>query len=337
MNACAAGPEKLLKRPGGGVGWLYLFSGPDSRGIDRAIAELSRAIFGDEPADLNMDAVHVGEVPVPEIVSRARTVPFFGERRLVIVRGCGQIKSKTEVEPLLEYIKESPNLSTTLVLVAREPDMRRSLFVTAAKKGVHIIFGEPKSWDASQWIRKRAGELGLKIRADAAHALAESAGTDPDTLSAELEKLSLHAGGGNEICLDDVRALLGFSKKWGIFQLTDAFGDRRADTALKVLDSLLAPGGDTPIRILMLLVWQMRRMLVVRGEMDQGVSVQKAIRAAGVYHPKHAARLADQMKKFSEEELTRGYRMLLDAEKQLKSSSGSPRLVLELLLTRLCS
>ncbi len=336
VNARAAGPEKLLKRPGGGVGWLYLLSGPDSRGIDRAIAELSRAIFADEPPDLNMDTVHVGEVPVPEIVSRARTVPFFGERRLVIVRGCERIKSNAEIELFLDYIKESHNPSTTLVLVAREPDMRRKLFATAAKEGVHEVFGEPKSWDAPHWIRKRAGELGLKIRADAAHALTECAGTDPDALSAELEKLSLHAGEGNEIGMDDVRALLGRSRKLGIFQLTDALGDRRADEALKVLDSLLAPGGDAPIHILVLLVWQVRRMLVARGEMDQGVPVEEAVRAAGV-HPRFAGKFTGQMKKFSEEELTRSYRMLLDAEKQLKSSSGSPRLVLELLLARLCS
>ena len=334
VRAAQLSPEAFVKQIKKTPSRVYLFSGPDSRALDAALAELSKQLFGGEDPSLNLDTVHAGEITGQELAGRARTVPFFSGERLVIVRDCERF-SGPDVDVLLSYI-EDPCPSTTLVLVARQPDMRRKLFTGAAGSGVHVVFGEPGEKSVAGWIQQRAGELGVKMSAGAAAALVEAAGMDPNTLGSEMEKLALYAGRGNTIKSGDVAALVGVTRRRRIFELTDAVADRRPEEALKVLGGLLGPGGESPVGIVAMLAWQVRRLWIAKEAIAGGKSPGEAAKQAGV-RPYFTRSFLEQVKRFTEDELERGFELLLEADLALKTSSGDQRVLLELLLCRLSS
>ena len=91
---------------------------------------------------------------VNEIIGLADTMPFFAERRLVLIDGSGFFKSSAP-EELVNYIPEIPE-STCMVFVENEVDKRNKLYKKVKDNG---YAAELKKQDADQLMRWAAGIL----------------------------------------------------------------------------------------------------------------------------------------------------------------------------------
>lgn len=91
---------------------------------------------------------------VKEIISLADTMPFFAERRLVLIDGSGFFKSSAP-EELVNYIPEIPE-STCMVFVESEVDKRNKLYKKVKDNG---YAAELKKQDADQLMRWPRGSF----------------------------------------------------------------------------------------------------------------------------------------------------------------------------------
>ena len=73
-------------------------------------------------------------INVPEILGMADTMPFFAEKRLILVEDSGFFKGGGEAESLAEYLPNVPD-TTCLLFVETEVDKRSKLYKAVKKYG----------------------------------------------------------------------------------------------------------------------------------------------------------------------------------------------------------
>ena len=103
---------------------VYLLFGDEPFLVNSYKKRLREAIAGDDT--MNYNYFEGKGQDVKEIISLADTMPFFAERRLVMVDGSGFFKNSAP-EELVNYIAEIPE-STCMVFVESEVDKRNKLY-----------------------------------------------------------------------------------------------------------------------------------------------------------------------------------------------------------------
>jgi DNA polymerase-3 subunit delta len=85
-----------------------------------------------------------------------------------------------------------------------------------------------------QWITNHARENKKRIHADAVEKLIDYCDNSLLEIKQELEKLYLYTSGKNEITSEDVQKLTGDNKKFSIFTLTDALGQKDFKEVIRI-------------------------------------------------------------------------------------------------------
>ena len=182
---------------------VYLLFGDEPFLVNSYKKRLREAIIGDDTMNYNY---FEGKGPdVKEIISLADTMPFFAERRLVLIDGSGFFKSSAP-EELVNYIPEIPE-STCMVFVETEVDKRNKLYKKVKDNG---YAAELKKQDADQLMRWAAGILskdGKKITRQVMEYFMERTGDDMENIRMELEKLICYTMGREVITKEDVEAV----------------------------------------------------------------------------------------------------------------------------------
>ncbi len=220
---------------------------------------LREAIAGDDTMNYNY---FEGKGPdVKEIISLADTMPFFAERRLVLVDGSGFFKSSAP-EELVNYIAEIPE-STCMVFVESEVDKRNKLYKKVKDNG---YAAELKKQDADQLMRWAAGILrkdGKKITRQVMEYFMERTGDDMENIRMELEKLICYTMGREVITKEDVEAVGTVHVTNRIFEMVTAIVAGNTRKAMDLYEDLLTLK-EPPMRIMFLIAKQFNQLLQVK-------------------------------------------------------------------------
>src|SRR5436309_11955997 len=112
---------------------VYLLHGEEDLLIDQALSILLDRLMPAEERDLNLDVLRAGEIALSDLVTRLDTLPFFGRRRVVVVRDADAWKAP-EQERLAAYLEQGPPPSA-LILVAHGLDRGRKPYTTLRRNG----------------------------------------------------------------------------------------------------------------------------------------------------------------------------------------------------------
>jgi DNA polymerase-3 subunit delta len=315
---------------------IYIVAGDDEGAKDQAVAAFVAAVPEDVQA-FALEKFSALDTDPPVVVAAARTLPFLGDRRTVIVTRAerwlsGKRKGKSDGDgdergeaddegasggglDMLEAYAESPEPMSTLVLVTA--DINRTLRVVKAllKKAVLVeCWGlkdekELRGGYQVEGALERAGRFvvgelkktGLTIDRRAIEPLLAHAGTDIATLRGDVEKLALFCHGKGTVTLDDVQAIVSGAalvNRWGIVNAVEK-GDARE--ALRQV-AIALDAGEVPFMILGQIGWFIR----------------------------------NKMPAASPGRVTAAVDALFRADVAMKSSGGEPRVLLERLIVELC-
>jgi DNA polymerase-3 subunit delta len=287
---------------------------------------------GEGAADYSL-SVHAGDkATFAAVVDEWQTVPFFGERRLVIVENADPFV--TRYRPALE--KQMANLPTTgsLVLDVKSwPSTTRLAKMVAATATIECKALPP--FKMPQWcVQWAAAQHGKQLTQPAAGLLVELIGPDMGILDQELLKLALYVGERQRIEVEDVDTLVGRSRTENTWKIFDAIGAGNSPEALKLLDRLLDQGED-PIRLLGAFSMQLRRLAQAARLAVQGQPLPLALEQVGVRS--FGLRGAEQqLKHLGHGRATKLYDWLLEVDQGMKGGSQlSPRTLLERLVVML--
>lgn len=311
---------------------LYGVFGEEDFMVSQAVeAFLASPVFADNPS-LNVERFLAGEAPPARVLESASTLPFLGRRRLVVV-GDAHLYKAEQAAQFLAYF-EDPAPTACLVLAGGKVDQRTRFYKSLAARGKVHIFKKLYARELLPWLAGRARLRGKRLAPAAAQELAELAGLGLGALDSELEKLSLFVGRRAEITSEDVKGVVGASRLYSIFDLTDAVAARRLERALTAyhqLDSL----GEPAVRVVAMLMRLFRQLLEAREVVEAGggeAEVQRRLRT-----PTQASRtLHQRARSAGAANLTRPLKLLLEADQALKSRPGADRVIVERLLMDLC-
>jgi DNA polymerase-3 subunit delta len=303
---------------------VHLIVGSERLFIDRAVTALRRASVA--AGDGWNEEVFQGKgCSAARVIDAARTLPMLGRARFVLVRGVNELADK-ELERLAEYLA-APVDSCCLVLTAEKLDGRSKLMRVARQKGVLCEAQPLKPAAMRGFAAREAVRRNLRLDDAAAAALVDFIGTDVSALSDALERLSLYVGLDQPITLTAVEACVSRVRVESIWALVDAVSARDRRTALKAAGSLL-DDREPPLRILAMVVRQLRLLGRARQALDQGASPDAAAAAAGA-PPFKARELAFAARRMSMPQLRRAFRILSEADLAQKGGKCPADLALE--------
>ncbi len=313
--------DKTFKR-------VYLLFGDEPFLVNSYKKRLREAITGDDTMNYNY---FEGKGPdVKEIISLADTMPFFAERRLVLIDGSGFFKSSAP-EELVNYIPEIPE-STCMVFVESEVDKRNKLYKKVKDNG---YAAELKKQDADQLMRWAAGILskdGKKITRQVMEYFMERTGDDMENIRMELEKLICYTMGREVITKEDVEAVGTVHVTNRIFEMVTAIVAGNTRKAMDLYEDLLTLK-EPPMRILFLIAKQFNQLLQVKELAGKGA--QKSEIASRVKVPPFVAgKLMAQARAFTREQILSFVEFCVDAEESVKTGRLSDRLAVELLIAK---
>ena len=164
-----------------------------------------------------------------EIIDLAETLPFFAERRLIVLENTGFLKNATP--ELAEYLKDMPE-TTYMIFVESELDKRGKLYKAIKEKG-HIV--ELKRQDEKtliRWILGMAKKEKLQMSEAAVRYLLAKTGNDMENLGQEMEKLFCYCMNHTEITAADIDEICTTQIGNHIFDMVDAVAAKEQKKAL---------------------------------------------------------------------------------------------------------
>lgn len=253
-------------------------------------------------------------LPVGEVIDLAETMPFFAERRLIVIEDSGLFKSSAA--ELADYVKGMPE-TTVLLFVENEIDKRNKLYKAVKDKGCVVEMARQEEKTLTIWLMSLIRQEGKKIRESTIRHILDRCGTDMKNLETEMEKLFTYTIDREEITDADVDAVCTAQIEGHIFEMIDAaaMGDKKQ--ALEYYYDLLALK-EPPMRILYLLTKQFRSLLVVQSLMRRGMAQKQVATEAGL-HPFVAGKCMRQCRSFSEDQLRKILEMAAELELDVKT------------------
>ncbi len=329
-------PAEAIKRiEQGKIAPVYFLYGEERFFQIEVLNALNKAIVSPENEEFNRETFDAASSAPSDWLQSAQTLSFFGGKKLIAVRDFHETTlSKPAVEKILTYL-ENPSPDGVLVLFADKIDRKKKIYKSLASMEFAVACTAPNEGSLIQWIGKRAQKVGYTLKSDASSLLVDRIGAKPGLLVSELEKLAVSAGKSKVIDEALVAELVGALKQENVFELTDALKKKNAAEAILILRNQLRHG-EEPLKILGTITWQYRLIWEVKHYVDKKTPIRTAASLMGA-KPFMIEKAAGYCGNFSVDDLKKAFKKLFQADQQLKTGGGSPELVMETLILRLCS
>jgi DNA polymerase-3 subunit delta len=315
---------------------VYLLLGEEEWLAEQAMRKLVDDTLSPSERDLNLDIMDASDTPVQEIITRCETLPFFGNRRAVVVRR-GERLRPPDQDALATYLGGGPPPSM-FILLAEKLDKRRRLFTVLQRAGRIIACRRLDPNDLLAWVRAEVEAAGKTIAPEAAETLVVLVGGALRELQSEVAKLVAYVGDRGGITDADVREVASHVAEATVFDLMDAVGERQPERALRLLQVVLA--AEAPVKILFMLGDQIRMLLRTKALLERHPSGRRlpedAIRNGLGTKAFLFDRYRAQVAAFGRIDVARLLGLLAETDTEIKTGSKPPRLALETLIVGLC-
>ena len=266
---------------------------------------------------------------VDELIRLADTMPFFAERRLILVEDSGFFKSASEA--LVKYLPEMPD-TTCLVFAESEVDKRNKLYKKVKSLGYAAEMARQDAAQLGRWAGGILAKEGRKITNRTMELFLSMVGDDMENIRMELEKLISYTMGRDVITDEDVKAVCTIRVNSRIFEMVAAIAGRQTRRAMELYEDLLTLK-EPPMRILFLIARQFNQILQVKELMEKGMD-RGTIASKLKLQPFVAGKTMPQARQFSREQIFSYVNSCIEAEEAVKTGRLSDRLAVELLITR---
>ena len=309
---------------------VYLLYGEEAFLKQSYKKKLRAAISGDDT--MNYNYFEGKGLDVNELISLADTMPFFSERRLILIEDSGFFKTSSEA--LAEYLPMMPD-TTCIVFVEEAVDKRNKLYKKVKDLG-HIA--EMKRQDSAQlarWAATILAQNGRKITPSTMNLFLERVGDDMENIRMELEKLISYTMGSEVVTAEDVKVITTVQITNKIFDMVAAITAGKTKRAMDLYEDLLTLR-EPPMRILFLIARQFNQMYQIKDLREQGYDSGAIAKKAGLA-PFIAKKSLAQASKFEKETLRQAVEDCVETEAAVKSGRLGDRLGVELLIVKYSS
>lgn len=280
-------------------------------------------------SDMNFNAFEGKETNPKEVIDLAETLPFFAERRVILIENSGFFKNACE--ELAEYLPETAP-STYFIFVEEEVDKRSKMYKTVNKAGKAVEFATQSEELITRWILSRLKKEGKNITGAVMQLFLSKTGTDMGNIDRELEKLICYTMDKDVIEAKDVEAIATEQTTNKIFEMVNAIAEHDQRRALDLYYDLLTLK-EPPMRIMYLITRQFQILLNIRDMAQKGFDNQTMAKNAGI-PPFAVRRNLNQAKGFTAAQLKQALYDGAELEEAVKTGRMNDQMAVELFLMK---
>ena len=312
---------------------LYLLFGPEDYLRDRAAQAITELALHDAPLrEFNESRYSLTNTDVREAIATAEQLPMMTKRRVVRISDLNKILEEGE-EALLRYV-ERPAESSVVIFTAPDLDKRRKVTKTLMKTCASVEFLHLKDADLKKWLHGRLRELNATLDAKTLDHILSLVGSDARRLSNELDKLATAALPTGNITRKMVDELVGRSREQNIFDLSDHLIARDSKRALRTLKQLLDDRTE-PVVLIGTLAGSYHRLALAKELMSHGAPDEEVSRIVPMFWGEKRENFLATARRSERDALARSIKLIADADLAIKTSRGTPRMQIELLVCEL--
>lgn len=309
---------------------IYLLYGDEAYLRRQYKDRLKQGICGDDT--MNYSYFEGKSAKAEEIMAMLDTMPFFADRRLVVIENSGFFKSANE--KLLEYLPQIPDTAVA-VFVEEEIDKRSKMFKKVKELGYICELSQQKLAVLEKWINGLLKAEGKKMNGPALDYFLAVCGNDMNHISSELEKLISYTGDREIITIDDMNEICSTVTVSKIFDMIDAMGNKNRTKTLSLYYDMIEVK-EPPMRILYMLSRQFNIMLGA-GELAAGGMNAKEIAAKMGLAPFVVNKALGQTGKFKSSDLKNALRECIGVEEDVKNGKMEDKIGVEMILVKYAS
>ena len=259
---------------------VYLLYGEEDYLRSQYRDKLKKALTGDDDS-MNYHYFEGKDVPVGEMIDLAETLPFFADRRVILIENSGLFKHGGE--NLAEYLATIPE-SAYLVFAEKEIDKRSKLFKAVSAKGRAVEFKAQDESVLKRWILGMLKKENKNITERDLELFLEKTGTNMENICKELEKLLCFCMERDVITGADIEEICTRQVNNQIFDMMNAIAEKKQKKAMELYYDLLTLK-EPPMRILFLLARQFNILLQVKELKRKGHDNKSIGEAVGLPGP----------------------------------------------------
>lgn len=307
---------------------VYILYGEEDYLRNQYKDKLGKALLGDGDP-MNFHYFEGKSIQTGEIIDLAETMPFFSDRRVIVLENSGLFSHGGE--QLAEYLS-APAQSAYFVFAEPTVDKRSKLYKAATAKGRAIEFKAQDEAVLKRWILGFLKKENKNITEADLNLFLEKTGSDMSNIRTELEKLLCFCIDKDVVTARDIEAVCTKQLSSQIFDMINAVAEKRQKKAMELYYDLLALK-EPPMRILFLIARQFNLLLQVKELKNKGYgadTIGGRVGLAGFIAKKYVVQAA----KFKEAELRRALEDCVETEEAVKTGRMNDVMSVELLIVK---
>ncbi|MCA9766117.1 MAG: DNA polymerase III subunit delta [Carnobacterium sp.] len=335
--------KEVAKLRNNQISSVYLVLGTESY-LNRTLREtFIYSILKEDEIDLNLGIYDMSEVPLGTALEDAESIPFFGDRRLVIIDHplflTGD-KNKAKLEHDMKWFENyvlKPSETTTLVIFApyEKLDERKKISKLLKKNALIIETTTLSEKEMRSYLKTTIENEDFTVSSEAFELFVQLTDANLSVAMSELPKLLLFGQDKKRITKEAVSQLITRSLEQNIFSLNDYVLKKKVGPALELYHDLLLQKED-PIKINAIMTSQFRLLLQVKILEKKGYQQGDIAKMLKV-HPYRIKLSIQHMRPFSKKVLSDAYNGLIETEYRLKTGQGKREMQFELFVLQFAS
>ena len=315
-------------------GRLYFFYGEEIFLLHHYLEQLRKGIIDELTESFNYHKLTSETFDIREFADCVENLPMMAERTMVVVDEIDIFKmNEGDREKMIDIFSDIPDYCTVVFsyeTTTFKPDKRlKKLWDAVNKHGELVEFAKQNQRDLITWITRHFAANGKRIHPDLCAYLIDITDGTMTSLSGEISKICAYSG-ADEIRKSDIDAVTEPVLDAVVFQMTDLLSQGEYGTALLKLQQLLKMQQE-PIAILGAVGGQFRRMATARTLLDNGKTSAELMRLCGMAdYP--ARKTMNAASRFSAKFYAKAAELVLESDRQMKTSFDDPKRILELLI-----
>ena len=340
--------------------------------LSRKLTPEANAEFGLEIINGSAETSEHASRIIADTMDAIQTLPFLGGDKTVWLQNANifadsvtgrAAATQQGIERLTALLNAGLPPGVSLIISGSSVDKRRAFFKKLKSLGEVTVYDLPDpsrpGWEREvmSLAKKQAHALGFGLEPDALEHFVMSTGENTRQLNEELQKLGLYLGEKKLAAVDDVRAVVSTTRAGVIFEIGDAIAERNLPRAIELIDHQLRRG-ENAIGILLAAIVPKVRSLLIACDLKQNYNVsgrdyrgyESKLKSLPESATAHLPRKNDggisaypiflaskTCGRFTPEELARGLRLCLEANRRLVTTQLDSKIVLSQLVTQLLS
>lgn len=267
-------------------------------------------------------------IDVPEVIGIANTLPFFADRRVIVIENSGFFKNASD---LADYMKNIPE-TTHFIFVEEEVDKRNRMYKAVKDVGRISEMSGMDEANLKLWVASLLSKDNKKITERTLMYFLNKTGSDMENLQSEIEKLVCYAMERDIITEADIDAVCTTQLENKIFQMIDAIASKRQEQALALYYDLLSLK-EKPMSILFLITRHFNILLQIKEMKRLGMASSAMAQKAGV-PPFAVNKYLTQTNNFTIPVLREAVTYCTDIEEMIKTGRLIDKIGVELLIVK---